>query len=58
MVDYYGKIASSKDIPPQGTRGCLAINSLFSLMTDMADFTNDDNFHVILNPTLKSLDTF
>jgi hypothetical protein len=45
MLDHYGYIAHPNDAP---MRGRLVINELTSLTTDTADFTDDDNFHVVL----------
>jgi hypothetical protein len=45
MVDHYGYIVHASNAP---ARGRLVINELNSLMTDTADITDGDNFHVVL----------
>ena len=46
MVDHHGNITRASDSP---AKGCLVINVLSLMTTDVADITNNDNFHVVLN---------
>ncbi len=46
MVDHHGNIIRASDFP---ARGRLVINALSLLITDVADITDNDNFHVVLN---------
>jgi hypothetical protein len=50
MVDHHGYVVHSSDAP---MRGRLVINELTSLTTDMADVTDDDNFHVVLQSRVQ-----
>jgi len=50
MVDHQGYVVHSSDAP---ARGRLVINELTSLMTDTADVTDNDNFHVVLQSRVQ-----